>query len=141
MRDSVFLTYSFSDIRRVRRLREALWMHGLDVWPAKSLTPGTPSWHAEVNLQLARAMCMVAVLSKNSLLSGWVWNALDYAHQHQLPVLPALVDGDPGHILLVTLEGRDWFDLRWSKNYLREVREMEAVIRRLAQSRVIELEA
>ena len=33
MKDLVFLTYSFKDLRRVRRLQQALQMYGLRVWP------------------------------------------------------------------------------------------------------------
>ncbi len=140
MRDLVFLTYSFKDIRRVRRLREALWRYNLRVWPNKTLMPGTPAWQAEVHERLAEALCVVAVLSKDATLSTWVHQAVGVARDYGIPVLPVVVDGEAGHILLVETDGEDWFDLRWSRNYASEVRAMVETIQRLAAPAVINVE-
>ncbi|MAS36002.1 MAG: hypothetical protein CL610_18485 [Anaerolineaceae bacterium] len=129
MNDLVFLAYSFKDIRRARRLRESLRQHGLRVWPDRTLMPGTPDWKTQVQKRLAEAGCVVVILSKDAPLSRWVWQIAGDAHHRQIPILPVLMDGDAGHILLVELEGEDWFDLRWSKNYAREVRYLVDAIR------------
>ena len=141
MKDLVFLTYSFKDLRRVRRLQHALQMHGLRVWPGRLLMPGTPVWTREVNDRLGEALCVIALLSTDATLSRWVAEAVHVAHERQIPVLPAVIDGEPGHILLVELDGEDWFDLRWSKNYMHEVRAMVEVIRQLAASAASTIEA
>lgn len=137
MRPLVFLTYSFKDIHRARRLRDSLRRYGIDVWPDKTLTPGTPSWKMDVQQQLAEAVCIIAILSQDSNLSGWVQQAVDAARTYQIPVIPALMDGDPAHPLLIELDGEDWFDLRWSWNYPREIREMVFLIRQLATAETV----
>ena len=125
----VFLAYSFKDMRRVRQLRAALELHGLMVWPHDLPLPGTPSWKAELEARLDAAACVVIVLSNDTLDSKWALLATEGAQQRGLPILPVVVDGKPGHILLVETSGDDWFDLRWSRNYVREVRAMVALIR------------
>jgi len=128
MSEIVFLSYSFKDIRRVRRLRVALQLHGLTVWPDHMPTPGTPAWKAQVKERLTEAACIIAILSNDTLDSRWAMYALEYAQENGIPILPVLVDGNPGHILLVDLKGEDWFDLRWSRNYVTEVRSLVSMI-------------
>lgn len=130
----VILAYSFKDLHRVRRLRDALWQHGLTVWPDKTLTPGSPSWQAEVVERLAEAVCVVVALSRDAAKSNWLRQVVDYARENGIPVLPVVVNHEPGHPLLLELEGEDWFDLRWSKNYDREVRALVAHIQQLSQA-------
>ena len=124
----VFLAYSFKDRRRVQRLREALQLHGLPVWPDKMPAPGTPAWKAQVMERLNEAACIVAILSKDTMDSRWAMDALNYAEENNIPVLPVLVDGSPGHGLLVRLTGDDWFDLRWSRHFVQEMRALVALI-------------
>lgn len=139
MKSRIILTYSFRDIRRVQRLREALRRHGLDVWPDKTLTPGTPAWRAEIDARLNEALCIVVVLSRDTGLSGWVRQVIDFTHRNPVPVLPVVVDGEPGHHLLVELAGEAWFDLRWSKRYKSEVSALAALIHRLSEGAAIEV--
>jgi hypothetical protein len=133
----VFLSYSYKDLHRVRRLRDLLREQGLAVWPNKTLTPGTPSWTAQLDQLLDETACILVFLSKNTIESNWVRYALDYAHERKIPVLPIVIDGDPGHILMVELEGELWFDLRWSWNYVRELKELITAIREYATETVI----
>lgn len=140
MNQLVFLSYSFKDTRRVRRLREALQLHGLTVWPDDMPTPGTPAWKAEVKDRLTEAACVIAILSKDTLDSRWAMYALEHAQEHGTPILPVLIDGGPGHILLVDLKGEDWFDLRWSRNYVAEVRALVALIQFYASTDQITVE-
>ena len=129
MRNQVILSYSYKDIHRARRLRDALRFFGLGVWPADILTPGIPSWKAALSGQLESAVCVVVILSKDTHMSNWVTLVLDYARAHGLPVLPVVMDGEPGHTLLVELDGDDWFDLRWSRNFLSECTQLVGLIR------------
>jgi hypothetical protein len=129
MGNLVFLSYSHKDLRRVRRVRDLLLRQGLKIWPNRTLTPGTSSWTAQLDQRLDETGCILVFLSKNTVESNWVRYALDYAHQRQIPVLPVVIDGDPGHILLVELEGELWFDLRWSWNFKRELNELITTIR------------
>jgi hypothetical protein len=139
MDQPVVLSYSYKDIRQVRRLRQALQLHGLPVWPDQTLMPGTPAWKRDVQSRLQAAACVILILSKNTLFSNWVLQVIAYARDHDLPVLPVVVDGDPGHILLVELEGDLWFDLRWSRNYVVEVRALVAQIQQVMKQSVIPL--
>ncbi|MBZ0296350.1 MAG: toll/interleukin-1 receptor domain-containing protein [Anaerolineae bacterium] len=129
MKNHVFLSYSFKDIHRARRLRDVLRLFGLEVWPSDILTPGIPSWKAVMQERLENACCVVVILSKDSHMSNWVSSVLEYAAQHQLPVLPAVMDGTAGNLLLVEVDGEHWFDLRWSRNFASECVEMVSVIR------------
>jgi hypothetical protein len=139
MNNLVFLTYSFKDMRRVRRLRDALRRHGLHVWPDKTLTPGTPAWQNAVNDRLADAVCVLAILSNDATQSNWVLQAISDARLLRIPVLPVVIDGEPANPMLFEIEGEDWFDLRWSRNYVREVREMVRLIRQLVDAQVVEV--
>jgi hypothetical protein len=136
MNNLVFLTYSFKDMRRVRRLRDALSRYGLRVWPDKTLTPGTPGWQAVVDDRLAEAVCVLAILSKDASQSNWVAQAVSDAHLLRIPVLPVVIDGEPAHPMLFQIDSEDWFDLRWSRNYAREIREMVALIHQLVAAQV-----
>ena len=138
MHNLVFLTYSFKDLRRVRRLRDALRRHGLHVWPDKTLTPGTPAWQSEVHDRLAEAVCVLVILSKDTEQSGWVMRAVNDARLLRIPVLPVVIDGEAAHPILFQIEGEDWFDLRLNKNYAREVGEMVTVIRQLVHAQFAE---
>ncbi len=140
MKHLIVLTYSFRDIRRVRRLRDALRRYGLDVWPDKTLTPGTPAWHAEVDTRLNEALCVIVVLSKDAVVSGWVQRVIDSARRRPVTILPVVIDGEPGHKLLVELEGETWFDLRWSKHYLAEVRGLVAFVHQLVDASVAKVQ-
>ena len=134
----VFLSYSHKDLLRVRRFRDLLRSQGLAVWPDRTLTPGTSSWTAQLDQRLDETACVLLFLSKNTLESNWVFYALDFARERKIPVLPVLIDGEPGHILMVQTEGEIWFDLRWSRNYVRELRELIATIRRYSDPVVVE---
>jgi hypothetical protein len=138
MKGLVFLSYSFKDIHRVRRLRELLQLHGLALWPDFTLMPGTPAWKRAAPKRLAEAACIVLVISKNTLLSNWVQDVVSYARQHHIPVLPVVIDGDPGHIMLVELDGEAWYDLRWSSKYVSEITEMVAHIRGHIQQTIVQ---
>jgi len=130
MMDYVFLSYSFKDIDRARRLRDALWFYGVKVWPSGTLTPGSPIWRAELNEQIAQASCVVVILTKDTPQSNWVAAALNRAADFNIPILPVVMDGEPGHRLLIDLKGDPWFDLRWSRNFGAEVRELVKQIHR-----------
>jgi hypothetical protein len=139
MNGLVFLSYSFKDIHRVRRLRHMLQLHGLYLWPDTTLTPGTPAWKRAVPQRLAEAACILVVISKNTLHSNWVHEVVSYATQHHIPMLPVVVDGEPGHIMLVKLEGEAWYDLRWSRKYVSEIREMAAHIQTYINQSIIDV--
>jgi hypothetical protein len=128
----VFLTYSYKDIRRVRRFRDLLKALGFDVWPDTTLTPGTSSWKSHIDNRLNDTVVMLVFLSRYTSESNYVHEALAQAHTRQLPVLPLLIDGDPGHLLLVQTEGESWFDLRWSWNYRREIEELVDTLQQFA---------
>jgi len=130
MMDHVFLSYSFKDIERARRLRDVLQFYGVQVWPSGVLTPGSPSWRAELKEQIAQAACVVVILTKDTPDSNWVLTAINQALVSKVPILPVVMDGEPGHRLLIELKGDPWFDLRWSRNFAAEVRDLVSQIQR-----------
>lgn len=139
MNNLVFLTYSYKDLRRVRRLRDVLHQQGVRVWPNRTLTPGTYAWQSEVHDRLAEAVCVLALLSKDAEQSHWLQQVVSAAHLLHIPVLPVVIDGEAGHPLLFQLESEDWFDLRWSRNYAREVRELVLLIHKLVIAQTAEV--
>ncbi len=126
MKKDVFLSYSFKDAYRIRRLRVALTYFGLDSWPDERHLPGTPAWQAQMAERMSQSCCLLLALSQDTTLSAWVTQALEQAAIEGVPVVPVVVDGNPGHILLLELETDAWFDLRWSRNYRTE---MQAIVR------------
>lgn len=137
MSQLVFLSYSYKDIRRVRRFRDLLKALGFAVWPDNTLTPGTSSWKTQLEPRLNEAVVMLVFLSRYTSESNYVVQALDEAQTRQIPVLPLLIDGDPGHILLVQTAGDSWFDLRWSWNYRREIEELVDTLQQFASPVVL----
>ncbi len=129
MKRDVFLSYSFRDAYRIRRLREALDYHGLTSWPDERSLPGTPAWQLEMPERMENACCLLLALSRDTTLSAWVAQSLRQAAVEQVPVIPIIVDGNPGNILLVELETDEWFDLRWSRNYMAEMKAIIQLIR------------
>ena len=128
MIDHVCLCYSFKDIERARRLRDALRFYGVSVWPSGILTPGSPTWRAELKEQIAQASCLIVILTKDTPESYWVTAAINQALALGIPILPVVMDGQPGHRLLVDLQGDPWFDLRWSRNFASEIRDLVSQI-------------
>lgn len=130
MMDHVFLSYSFKDIERARRLRDALQFYDVNVKPSGVLTPGSPSWRTELKEQIAQASCVIVILTRDTPESYWVTAAINHATASNVPILPVVMDGEPGHRLLVDLKGDPWFDVRWSRNSGAEIRELVGQIRR-----------
>ncbi len=128
--DHIFLSYSFKDIERARLLREALRLYGLRVWPDGLLTPGSPTWRAELENKIVQASCVVVILTKDTPQSSWVTAAVNHAIDSNIPILPVVMDGTPAHPLLIELQGDPWFDLRWSRNFASEIRELVSQIQR-----------
>ncbi len=139
MTNHVFLSYSFSDVYRARRLRTALRLYGVSAWPDHTLTPGSPAWESDFERHLRSAACMVLILTPNSTASRWVSLAIEQAARHQVPILPAVMNGDAGHVLLAQLGGELWFDLRWSRNLKSELTEMVKLIRQYSSPAVVEV--
>lgn len=138
MQHDVFLSYSFKDLRVVRRLYDALSACGIRCWPDRILTPGTERWRAHVHEAIANSACVVVALSKDTIWSAWVEIALALAVELNVPVIPVLVNDSPGHILLVELDGQEWFDLRFRKGYYQEIAQLAALIREYAAQRMVE---
>jgi hypothetical protein len=135
----ILLSYSVKDLHSVRRLRDALNAHGLACWPNRVLTPGSDRWRANIKTAVAQAACVVVVLSPETLLSRWVTLALDYAVEFHIPVIPVVVRGEPGHVLMVKLDGLDWFDLRRTSRYKSEVEGLVTLVRSLTPELVVEM--
>lgn len=135
----VFLSYSVKDLYGVRRVRDALTAQAIACWPARILTPGTDYWLANARVAASSAACIVVVLSPDTLESRWVALALKYAAEYGVPVIPAVVSGEPGHILLVKLDGSDWFDLRYRSRFAAEITALAALVRQHMRARLVEM--
>ena len=60
------------------------------------LTPGTSSWTFAIERALLDAEMVVVVCSPSAKKSEWVSKELLHAHDQKLPILPILIQGDPG---------------------------------------------
>ena len=134
----IFLSYSVRDRDRVTRLRNALHFFTVHVWPEGMLTPGNKIWRDEFYDAVAQAACVVVALSPDTQLSQWVILALEAAQDLRCPIIPVVVKGSAGHVMLAKLDGNDWFDLRWSWNYRSEIEGLVTVIRRYTDESVVE---
>ncbi len=117
----------------MRRFRDLLRALGFAVWPDQRLTPGTTAWTSQLDQRLSDSAVILLFLSKYTTESKWVGYALDHARRTETPVLPLLIDGDPGHVLLVQVTGDSWFDLRWSRNYRREIGELVETLQQFSK--------
>ena len=140
MTAQVFLSCSVRDRHRVERLRHALELYNVATLPAVGmLTPGTRDWLATFEDSIEQSCCVLVCLSPNTMFSRWVQLGLEWALVCCKPILPILIDGKPDHILLASLEGDDWFDIRWSKHYRAEIEALVPLIRQHAHAATREL--
>lgn len=134
----VFLSYSFKDLYAARRLSNALSERGLEVFPKRIFTPGSESWRANLKNAIARSACVVLILSPDTLASRWVELAFRYAQEYSIPIVPAVVSGQAGHVMLAELDGDPWFDLRRNSSYEREIESLAMLVRVFAAQQIVE---
>ncbi len=99
--DRLFISHSSQDDDYVRRLREALDLHGMPGWiDSRELRGGDPLW-AEIEKAIDASSGYAVVVSPGSLQSKWVGKELRHALElrkqrggnSQYPVVPLSLDG------------------------------------------------
>lgn len=75
----VFMSYSHKDHEIMRRIQNDMKRSRLTVWTDEQLEVGTPDWQTAIEHALQATGCVVAILSPDAKLSGWVREELNYA--------------------------------------------------------------
>lgn len=125
----IFLCYSTKDKRFMDRLRGELSAAGFTVWTADRITPGTIAWTRAVEDAIERSRCMAVILSKNAKKSVWVTREINYAQQHNKPIVPVLARDDPSRVIPLELAASHWIDARGPK-YQPAVKSLIRALRR-----------
>ena len=113
----VFISYSRTDTKTMRRLAEALRNRGLTVWvDNEKLTPGNPAWEHEIEKAILACRAVVAVLSPESKRSEWVRRELSFAEQHNKRIFPVLIRGDESSTMTLRMINHQFIDLRKNEN-------------------------
>jgi hypothetical protein len=108
----VFISYSRNDEQFVRELAQTLQEHNVPFWlDSIQIRPGD-DWIRQINAAIDHASAVVVVLSPNSQSSEWVQTELKYALAHMKPVVPVLIEGDPGKVIPRELRNFQYVDVR-----------------------------
>lgn len=87
----IFLSYAKQDFDRAKRLVVALEQQGWSVWWDNQIRPGK-NFARVIEEELAKASCVVALWSKNSVQSHWVTIEAREGQRRDI-LVPALIDG------------------------------------------------
>ncbi|HEU4690541.1 MAG TPA: toll/interleukin-1 receptor domain-containing protein [Vicinamibacterales bacterium] len=88
----LFLSYSRSDARIVRRLVDALDDAGYDVWIDRSEIRGGTAWPSEIVDAIDAAAAVLVALSPNSMQSSNVVKEMGLANEAKKLVLPVWIE-------------------------------------------------
>ncbi len=108
----VFLSYSRTDIQRMREIRSGLQNEGFNTWTDESLAPGTPEWQTTIETAIAESGGLVVLMTPDALTSVWVSREIDLALSFEKRIFPALVDGDAAIAVPPKLANIQRVDLR-----------------------------
>lgn len=87
----VFLAYAHEDRSYVDELAEELEKAGIAVWYDQKLHKGR-RWYRELEERIRSARAVVTVFSRQSLDSEWMAREAIFAMEHNVPVIPFLLE-------------------------------------------------
>jgi hypothetical protein len=90
----VFISYSHVDSDYVRRLKDHLVAHRLDVWTDEGIDYGT-QWADVIETKIESCGVFVPVMTSSSRDAVWVGREIDLAQELGKRILPLLLDGRP----------------------------------------------
>ena len=88
----VFLSHSHSDRPIARRVFRTLSAHGVRVWLDEQDLRFGSALTSTLRSQIEAADVVLVVASKSSATSKWVGLELEFAEQHDLPIVPIFID-------------------------------------------------
>jgi hypothetical protein len=88
---AVFLAYAHEDRSYVDELAERLEKAGIAIWYDRKLHKGR-RWCKELEERIQNARAMIPVLSQRSRDSAWMEREVLFAMEHNVPVLPLLLE-------------------------------------------------
>lgn len=105
----VFISHSSRDQGLVISLANLLSKFGVEVFVAEwYLSPGE-RLDTKVFGQIEKSDCVVALLTREGIRSGWVHEEIGYSLQRNRPIIPIVEKGvDPKD--LAALQGRDYIE-------------------------------
>ncbi len=120
----VFLSYSHRDTALVERVYADLLSKGLTVWFDKDLIPGMDDWNAKIQRAIEAATCLVVLLSPNAKPSKWIEREHTYAEWQGVPIIAALLTGDPSTAVPIYYSNFLLINLRREDDYPRGLEEL-----------------
>lgn len=124
----IFLRYTNRDKAFARQLADAIEAAGFDLW--QGVQPGE-NWQVAMEQGISNAAAMVFLSSKHSANSPSTVRQIGLAQQHDVPVVPVVLDFLGFKHMPKMLFGIDWLDFR--KDYDAT---LQALLARLPQSAV-----
>lgn len=129
----VYLSYAIKDRLWAEKIASVLKKDGMEVWNANTeILPGD-NWAEKVSAALEDSDAMVALISPESMQSGWVRREIEYAlgkesyNQRLIPVLLAPEESFP--------EGSiPWILMRMKMIHLGKPEQSEEAILQIAQT-------
>jgi len=86
----VFVSYSRRDLAFVERMAQDLMRAGVDVWYDLSGLEGGEKWGDKIQSALRGSVCVIVVLSPDSIISEWVEREFLFASNLKKKILPLL---------------------------------------------------
>src|SRR5215472_16808377 len=86
----VFLSYTCSDLNRIKPLVTALEQEGISVWWDREIPPGK-TFAQVIQEELSKAKCVVVVWTRDSIHSEWVETEAAVGKKRGL-LVPVLLD-------------------------------------------------
>ncbi|HEX3054214.1 MAG TPA: TIR domain-containing protein [Aggregatilineaceae bacterium] len=124
----IFISYTQDDYVFMNSISLDLENEGIEVWRDDSIKPGDPHWDDLIQQKIKEAICVVVVLSPKAVQSRWVKVEVATAEEIGLPIIPALVHGDPSDAVPLRLKTTDYIDLR-APNYKSGISELIKTIK------------
>jgi hypothetical protein len=106
----IFVSYSSKDEAIVQQIVKKLLERGLPLWiDVRNLVSGD-DWEKSIRDAINHASVILVMMSPNASHSEWVMEETKTARQHNIAILPVVIDGNPTEILASI--GDDYVDMR-----------------------------
>ena len=94
MSHDVFISYADEDRFVASTISQALYKEEIVCWMAKDSIPAGVFWDDAVAEAINGCRLVVLVLSQSSLKSAWVHNEINLSTNHDIPIIPLIIDSD-----------------------------------------------
>lgn len=92
MNNDVFISYSNEDIEKVNEIKGILESHGIKCWFAPQQMRGVQNFREIIPREICSSKAFLLLLSDKAQESKWVERELNWADEHNIPVLVYFID-------------------------------------------------